>query len=56
MREQLRRAGDYLWNLAALLRDPAQWWQLFTLALVILLSWLVTCAARRALEPRLRGS
>lgn len=55
MREQLRQAGDYLWNLAGLLRDPAQWWQLVTLALVLLLSWLVTRAARRALEPRLRG-
>ena len=46
MREQLRQAGDYLWNLAGLLRDPAQWWQLVTLALVLLLSWLVTRAAR----------
>ena len=24
MREQLRQAGDYLWDLAGLLRDPAR--------------------------------
>jgi len=46
-------AGDYLWTSPAAARSRAVW-QLFTLALVILLSWLVTRAARRALG-RLRG-